>query len=207
MIIVDARGKAAVMDDSGEATPEARQLLAGGARVIGVDLLYQGDAGDGKRIARQPFLPGEQAHCGWTYCYNLPVFAKRVHDILAVIQASARSAAESDSASVSILATGRAAILSAAAIAQSQGLVESAALDTQGFRFGDLTDVYDIDFLPGAVKYGDVPGLLSLCGPTRLSLAGETELPPIVVATYQAAGMQPPALVASEDMVQTFGDQ
>jgi hypothetical protein len=43
-----------------------------------------------------------------------------------------------------------------------------AAIDTSGFRFAQLTDVYDAGFLPGAAKYGDLPGLLALAAPARL---------------------------------------
>jgi hypothetical protein len=43
--------------------------------------------------------------------------------------------------------------------------------------------------LPGAVRYGDVPGLLSLCAPRPLWIAGEGEqTPDIVQACYEAAG-------------------
>jgi hypothetical protein len=43
--------------------------------------------------------------------------------------------------------------------------------------------------MPGAAKYGDVPGLLALAAPTRLWLAGEgQEAPHIVKATLAAAG-------------------
>jgi hypothetical protein len=61
------------------------------------------------------------------------------------------------------------------------------AVDTDGFRFGRVSDVYHADFVPGAAKYHDLPGLLALAAPTRLWLAGEGEdPPPIVLAAYQA---------------------
>ena len=46
-----------------------------------------------------------------------------------------------------------------------------------------------MNFLPGAVKYGDVPGLLSLAAPHKLLLAGEgKELPAVITNSYKAAG-------------------
>ena len=46
-----------------------------------------------------------------------------------------------------------------------------------------------MNLLPGVVKYGDLPGLLSLAAPSRLWLAGEgSEVPAIVAASYRAAG-------------------
>lgn len=32
-----------------------------------------------------------------------------------------------------------------------------------------------MNFLPGAVKYGDVPALLSLCAPVKTAIIGETK--------------------------------
>ncbi len=208
VMLIGEQGKSAVMDNQGHISEEASKLLAGGANVVGVDLLNQGDSScEPPPSERQPFLSGEQAHCGWTYCYNQPVFAKRVHDLLATI------AVLSDRQSVfaretgqrklplEILARGSAAVWAAAAIAQSDGAVDHAALDTQGFRFTSLSDVYDINFVPGAVKYGDVPGLLSLAGPTRLTLAGEPVVPRITSAAYRAGGLEEPTLVAPQDLL------
>ena len=75
----------------------------------------------------------------------------------------------------------------AGAVAQSNGSIVRAAIDTGGFRFDDLTDVYDPDFMPGAAKYDDLPGLLALGAPTRLWLAGEGKTAPdIVDAAYSS---------------------
>ena len=78
--------------------------------------------------------------------------------------------------------------LVAAAAALSNGNIARAAIDTEGFRFADLEDIYDIDFMPGAAKYDDLPGLLALAAPTKLLLAGEGKEPPeIVKAAFNAA--------------------
>jgi hypothetical protein len=77
----------------------------------------------------------------------------------------------------------------AAARAQAGAAVGRAVVDTQGFRFRNLTSYRDLNFLPGAVKYGDLPGLLALSAPHKLWLAGEEgEVPAIVSAAYKAAG-------------------
>jgi hypothetical protein len=105
-----------------------------------------------------------------------------VHDILAVIA----SVKENKVDVVGLDGTGH---LVAAAIAQARGAVARAVIDTEGFRFADLKDVYDISFMPGAAKYDDLPGLLALAAPTRIWLAGEgEEAPPIVKAAFAAAG-------------------
>jgi len=74
-------------------------------------------------------------------------------------------------------------------VVQAQGAIAHAAIDTAGFRFADLKDIYDVSFVPGAAKYDDLPGLLALLAPTRLWLAGEgEEAPSIVRAAFVAAG-------------------
>ena len=63
--------------------------------------------------------------------------------------------------------------LAAAALAVSGDLFDKAAIDTAGFRFAKIDSIWSIDMLPGAVKYGDVPGMLSLAKVKQLWLAGE----------------------------------
>ena len=50
----------------------------------------------------------------------------------------------------------------AAAGALSADLLSGVAVETNGFRFGQLKDYRDALFLPGIVKYGDLPALLAL---------------------------------------------
>ena len=57
-----------------------------------------------------------------------------------------------------------------------------------GFRFGDITEIRDVNLLPGALKYGDVPALLALCAPTPLTISEAT--PPLTAAVY---GVSPDA--------------
>jgi len=183
VIWIDKEGKAGLYENDGSVKPHIRRLLDAGATVVGVDLLYQGEfLADQKPLQRQRWLPNEEGYAGWTYCYNLPVFARRVHDILAVM-----TFVEADE--IDVVGLNGVGHMVAAAVAQAKGAVARAAIDTEGFRFADLEDVYDIDFMPGAAKYDDLPGLLALAAPTPLWLAGEgKEAPPIVRAAFAAAG-------------------
>lgn len=165
-----------------------RRLLDAGVTVIGIDLLYQGEFLVGEQPPkRQRWLPNEEGYAGWTYCYNLPVFARRVHDILAVIawfQLFRPASKEIDV--VGLNGTGPLVI---AAVAQAKDAVTRTAVNTEGFRFADLKDIYDINFIPGAVKYDDLPGLLALTTSVRTWLAGESqEALPMVKAAFAAAG-------------------
>jgi hypothetical protein len=87
VIWLDPRGKAGLFDAEGDLAAPIRALLDGGASVTGVDLLDQGEfLAEGKPLTRQRWLENEEGFAGWTYCYNLPLFARRVHDILAVVE-------------------------------------------------------------------------------------------------------------------------
>ncbi|MHC4355008.1 MAG: acetylxylan esterase, partial [Planctomycetota bacterium] len=138
--------------------------------------------GDQQPPERQRWLTNEEGYAGWTYCYNLPVFARRVHDVLAAISSV-------ETGEVDVVGLEGVGHLVAAAVAQARGAVGRAAIGTDGFRFARLRDVYDINFMPGAAKYGDLPGLLALAAPVRLWLADEGEdAPTIVKAAFTAAG-------------------
>lgn len=166
VIWITPTGKAGLFDSAGSTRAGVRSLLAQGRRVIGVDLLSQGDS----PVQRQRSLPGEEAFGGWTYCYNLPLFARRVHDILAVIR---HVDVNNESSVIDIIGLEEAGPLVAAAIALSDR-IDRAAIDTDGFRFSQLSDIYNRRFLPGSAKYGDIPGLLSLAKSKSLWLASET---------------------------------
>ena len=62
----------------------------------------------------------------------------------------------------------------AAARAQCGEAIDQAVIDTGGFRFGNVLDLHDPNFLPGGAKYGDLPALLALGAPGRTWVGGET---------------------------------
>lgn len=79
--------------------------------------------------------------------------------------------------------------LVAAARAVAGADVDKAVIDTAAFRFATLGDFDHPDFLPGIVKYGDLPALIALGSPHPLWLAGEGgQAPQPAAAAYQAAG-------------------
>ncbi|MHC4170089.1 MAG: hypothetical protein ACYSWQ_24330, partial [Planctomycetota bacterium] len=82
VVWIDKAGKAGLYASYGTVRPPIRRLLEAGVTVVGVDLLYQGEfLGDQQPPERQRWLTNEEGYAGWTYCYNLPVFARRVHDV------------------------------------------------------------------------------------------------------------------------------
>ncbi len=198
VIWIDEEGKAGLYTKDGSIISPVRNLLEAGISVIGVDLLYQGEfLADEQPMERQRWLPNEEGYAGWTYCYNLLVFSHRVHDALAVIEWLKHK--RSASREIDIVGLNGVGHIAVAAVALVKGSIARTAVNTEGFRFADLKDVYDIDFMPGAAKYDDLPGLLTLTAPIRIWLAGEgREAPPIVKAAFEAAGKSDNLTIFSE---------
>lgn len=190
-IWIDPNGKAGLYDTSGDLHAEVKSLLEAGTAVIGADLLYQGEfLADGKPLERAPMVgdadKGREAYLGYTYGYNLPLLSKRVRDVLTLV-AFAKHHEEAPEA-VHLVGLNGAGHWVALAAATAGDAVTSSAIDTAGFRFAEVPHLDDVDFLPGAAKYGDLPGLLALIAPNPVWITGEgSQMPAIVEAAYQAA--------------------
>ena len=133
-----------------------------------------------------------KAWSGYTYGYNAPLLMRRVHDVLAVLRALPKLAE-------SVKLTGgvkevvlrgegeMAAVAGLAAMIAGPEVVQRLEVKPGGFRFAKLTSQWDTGFVPGAVKYGDLPAILGLCAPIPLKVTGEGRMPE-VEAMYEAAG-------------------
>ena len=152
---VHGEGKAGVDDGARNA------LLDGGVTVVTPDLFGQGEFVQGEgAFSRNRNVENKRAFAGYTYGYNDTLFAQRVHDVLTVL---ASMTEEADS--ITLIGSGGAGPVAAVAAALAGDAVSNLALDTGNFRFAKLTDYRDVNFLPGAVKYGDLPAVLNLCSP------------------------------------------
>jgi dienelactone hydrolase len=185
-------GKAGLYDNSSqlsdpEPRSEIKKLLASGAAVLSIDLLYQGDfhAG-GKPLTRTRRVQNPRESAAYSFGYNPALFAQRVHDVLSAV-AFVRSS-QKEISQVDLVCLDSAGPIAAAALAQSRGAINRAAINTGGFRFADVRDIHDINFLPGGAKYGDLPGFLALAAPVALWLSGEgVEAPSLVGNIYRSA--------------------
>jgi hypothetical protein len=192
VVWVDEKGKAGLLDESGSAKPAVARLLASGFSVASADLMQQGEfvpAGQESASRARVIGYGNQKEpwqkaAVYTFGYNRPLFAQRVHDVLTMVRLATTD--EHGAQKVHLVGLGPVAgPIVAAARAQAGGAVEKAAVDTGGFRFASLTRFDDPMFVPGAVKYGDVAALLALGAPNPLWLAGEAGG---VKSAYAAAG-------------------
>ena len=167
--------------------PEIKRMLEAGVTVVGVDLLYQGEfLADGKPVVRTPRVKNPRESAAYTFGYNRTVFAQRVHDILSVI----RYLEPGPKTRVYLAGLDGTGPLVAAARAQAGAAIARTALQTRGFRFVQVADLQDPNFLPGGAKYGDLPGMLAAAVPGRLWIAGEGgQVPDVVADLYKKAGV------------------
>lgn len=173
VIWVDGRGKQSLFGDDGKPRPEIARLLGTGCGVACVDLFGLGEwKADASAPDENRRVSEDRNFAGYTYGYNSPLFVQRVHDILTVIGMTHAHA--EPGGQIDLVGVHGAGIWVAAAAAQAGPIVDRVAVDTEGFRFADLSSYSDPRFLPGAVKYGDVPGVLGLLEKRPIWLAGES---------------------------------
>ena len=181
-------GKASLLNGDGTPKAEVQQLLKAGVSVAIPDLLYQGEfLADGQPLTQAKKVKNPREFVGYTLGYNHSLFAQRVHDVLTMIAFCRYSKYEP--VGVHLIGLGRTAgPIAAAAAFQAGDAVNKVAISTRGYRFASITQAYDPMLVPGAVKYGDVPGLLALAAPHPLWLSGEGDQTPTLVAkAYQFA--------------------
>ena len=192
---VDGQGKAGMFPD-GRAHPDVLRLIDAGYSVVGMDLFGQGEfTTNGEALTTNPTVSNPRQFAGYTYCYNDTLFARRVHDILTVT-AWINGDEHSPKALHAVGVNGGGPLLAAARVIAAEQ-ISAAAIDTGGFRFAELTDWKDARFLPGAVKYGDVPTLLALSMPQKLWIGGEAAIPAIVESACRHHGSKPADVIAT----------
>jgi hypothetical protein len=110
-----------------------------------------------------PLVKNPRQAPAYTFGYNHPLFAQRVHDALTLIQ-FCRSRDQYPAKSVRLAARGSAVPVGLAAAFLAQSALAGVEAESTDFRFDSVTDYRYPSFLPGALKYGDVPALRRLAG-------------------------------------------
>ncbi len=177
-------GKDATVDAEGRPLPAVADLLGRGTTILSADLFRQTDP---PPVRNRAVDNGRDA-AAYTYGYNHPLLAQRAHDVLSLVRylRTGDTAGHPRPRRVLLVASGSMAPVAAAARAVAGTAFDRVAIDTGGFRFATLDDYLDASFLPGAVKYLDLPGLLAAGAPGPLWLAGEATLPEVVAKAYAA---------------------
>lgn len=186
IIWVHPEGKSGLFNN-GTLRTYVERLLKADFSVIGVDLLYQGEfLREDKPLEKTTLLKWKgKPSIDYTLGNRRPLFSERVFDILTVLSfVRNRKPSPTSVHLVGLDGTGH---WVAAARAQAGNAIDKIAIDTDGFRFAQLNDVQHLDFLPGAAKYHDLPGMLALGAPHKLWLAGEKAIPVVLHSAYIAS--------------------
>jgi dienelactone hydrolase len=116
-------------------------------------------------VAVHDTMPVNGTYAGYTFGYNRPLLAERVHDVLTAV-AFARSHEKTKTVCLAGFEGAGPWVLLARALCGDA--VARTAADANEFRFEKVRDVNDPMMLPGAVKYGGLPALAGLCAPGEL---------------------------------------
>lgn len=186
VIWVHPDGKASLMRDR-NFVPAAQQILDSGAALFAPDVFLTGEF----RGAKPPAV--DAAFAGFTFGYNRPNLANRVCDIIKACDYG------SNPKRIHLVGFGEAGpwvLLARAWLAGNDKLGNTAA-DLNHFRFEQVKSTADAMMLPGALKYGGLPGFAALCAPGRLCLYNTEGAAPntVAAAAYRAAG-------ASENLIE-----
>jgi len=172
---ITEHGKSGVFEEGDRLDPEVGKLVASGISVAAVDLIYQGEfLPDGQQLEQTPKVENKREAAAYTLGYNYSVAAQRIQDILTM--ATFMRAHDRQPKSIGLVALDPAmAAIGSVAIAVQFDAFDFAVLKTDGFRLGHVDSIRSPDLLPGAAKYGDVPGFLAMAAPTLLRVIGEEE--------------------------------
>ncbi len=188
VVWVDVRGKQSVFGENDALAPAVTDALRAGYEVLAIDVLGQGELVSADGPIERVRLASERAHAGYTYGYNLPLPAQRTQDVLTALRVAHERARGGQ---IRLRAQGAAAAWAAGARVLTQDRVDDGLLDLGGFRYGTVDRIDSPDLLPGAVKYGDVPALIALGAPNRITVIDETLAAAktgIARSAYRAAG-------------------
>ncbi len=153
-------------------TPAAKKILEAGYAIACPSLYLAPATQQPMNLpkSRDPQRNEWQWAACYTYGYNPSLVVHRVHDAMLAVAAIQK---EIPNAKILLVGTDGAGVVAATAAALLKESLTGAVIDTEGFRFAALTDQWGPLFVPGAVKYGDMPGLLRLAAPLKPVVLGE----------------------------------
>jgi hypothetical protein len=178
VIWVHPKGKASLFTD-GKLVPEAQTILDHKSAIVAIDVFGTGE------LAATPAVNAQYA--GFTFGYNRPLVAERVHDILTAI---AIAKGHPQVQTIHLIGWESAGPWVVMARALAGDVVTRTAVDLDGFRFDAVKSNADPMMLPGAVKYGGLAAFAALCAPGELLMHNHrgTGTGRLVPDAYRAAG-------------------
>jgi dienelactone hydrolase len=158
VVWVHPEGKASLWKD-GKLTSAAQKILDGKAAILAVDVYGTGEL-------PVPLPPAVNAsYAGYTFGYNRPLLAQRVHDVLTAV---AYAKGHEKTKAVHLVGFEKAGPWVLLARGLCGDAVKRTAADFDGFRFEKVRSTTDEMMLPGGLKYGGLPALAALAVPGEL---------------------------------------
>ena len=159
-------------------TQAAVSLVEQGYSVMAIDVLLTGEfTKDGAAVREAPVndANGRSRVSAYMHGYNRPLFAKRVHDVLTAV-AFVSNNPDWDTKAVHLAGIdGGGAALALAARTQCGDAVSKTMAHLGGLRLSKANSLSDPWFVPGVVKFRDLPGLIALGAPGHVLLIGEDD--------------------------------
>lgn len=154
VVWITEKGARGMFEAEGKPVGEIAELLKQGFAIAGPTLLYQTDASVtmNRRVANPRGAPA------YTYGYNDALFARRIHDVLTVVKMVKYNEDYTTEFIALRAGTGGAKFVAVAGLIVQKQLA-ACIYNDDGFRFSKISDPFAADFLPGAVKYGDMDAL------------------------------------------------
>lgn len=112
-------------------------------------------------LEHQRKVPNPREAAAYTYGYNAPLLVQRVHDVLSLLK-MLQTNSDFPTDQLALAAGPHGTLLAAAAGAMAGPALVGTVYDPSAPGFATITDIYDVNFLPGALKYGDLPQLTKL---------------------------------------------
>jgi hypothetical protein len=180
VVWVHADGKRSLFGDGGQLSTAARLVLERGAAIVAIDPFGVGELKPDK-------LPKvNAAFAGYTFGYNRPLLAQRVHDILTAV-AYARGYEKAKIVHLAGLGGAGPWVLLARGLCGDA--VSRTGADAVHFQFEQVKKTSDEMMLPGALKYGGLEALAALGAPGELVVQNlPQQSSSWLQAVYRAAG-------------------
>ena len=115
---------------------------------------------NGKPHSQTRRVNNNRDYAGYTFGYNQTLLAHRVQDVMTLV-AFIRGYDEHPTKKIHLIAMDGSSPVAAVTRALAGDAIDRSAIDVSGFQFANLKSWRDPDFLPGAIKYGDISGILA----------------------------------------------
>jgi dienelactone hydrolase len=179
VVWVHPAGKTSLLD-GGQLSAPARRLLDEQYAILALDVIGTGE------FPQQEQGAVARNYAGFTFGYNRPLLANRVHDILTAVGVAR---ALDETRAVHLTGIGKAGPWVLLARALCGDAVTRTVADGDQFRFENVKNVNDPMMLPGALKYGGLPAFAALCAPGELFVSNcPAGVETLLKDAYQAAG-------------------